>query len=79
MPQAARRALGHEEQRLRHRSRTVLRRFVRHHQRKREQLLKQQFNAQRMFELKIKNLELKIAAAETAVLRRENQQLRRLL
>ena len=79
LPQAARRALGHEEQRLRQRSRRVLRRFVRHHQRKREQLLKQQFNAQRVFELKIKRVELKIAAAETAVLRRENQYLRRLL
>jgi len=79
LPQAARRALGHEAQGLRKRSRTVLRRFVRHHQRKREQLLKQQFNAQRAFELKIKTVELKIAATETAVLRRENQQLRRLL
>jgi exodeoxyribonuclease VII large subunit len=79
LPQAARRALGHEEQRLRHRSRTVLRRFVRHHQRKREQLLKQQFTTRRAFEVKIKNVELKIAAAETAVLRQENQQLRRLL
>ena len=79
LPQAARRTLGHEEQRLRQRSRTVLRRFVRHHQRKREQLLKQQFNAQLAFELKIKHVELKIAATETSVLRRENQQLRRLL
>lgn len=79
LPQAARRTLGHEAQGLRKRSRTVLRRFVRHHQRKREQLLKQQFNTQRVFELKIKNVELKIAATETAVLRRENQQLRRLL
>jgi exodeoxyribonuclease VII large subunit len=79
LPQAARRALGHEEQRLRHRSRTVLRRFVRHHQRKREQLLRQQFSTRRVFEVKIKTMELKIAAAETAVLRQENQQLRRLL
>ena len=79
LPQAARRALGHEAQHLRQRSRTVLRRFVRHHQRKREQLLKQQFVMQRSFELKIKNIELKIAATEAAVLRRENQQLRRLL
>jgi exodeoxyribonuclease VII large subunit len=79
LPQAARRALGHEEQRLRGRSRTVLRRFVRHHQRKREQLLRQQFVVQRGFELKIKNVELKIAATESAMLRSENQQLRRLL
>jgi exodeoxyribonuclease VII large subunit len=40
LPQAGRRALGHEEQRLRHRSRTVLRRFARHHRRRREQLIK---------------------------------------
>jgi len=79
LPQAARRALGQEEQRLRGRSRTVLRRFVRHHQRKREQLLRQQFTMQRGFELKIKNVELKIAATEATMLRRENQQLRRLL
>jgi exodeoxyribonuclease VII large subunit len=78
LPQAARRALGHEAQRLRGRSRTVLRRFVRHHQRKREQLLRQQLTAQRVFELTLKNVELKIVATETAVLRRENQHLRRL-
>jgi exodeoxyribonuclease VII large subunit len=79
LPQAARRALGHEEQRLRRRSRTVLRRFVRHHQRKREQLLKQQFVVQRTFDLRIKNSELRLAALEAAGLRSENQQLRRLL
>jgi len=79
LPQAGRRALGHEAQRLRHRSRTVLRRFVRHHQRKREQLLKQQFAAQRGFELKIINHKLKIATVETSQLRIENHQLRRLL
>jgi len=78
LPQAARRALGQEEQRLRGRSRTVLRRFVRHHQRKREQVLRQQLTVQRVFELTLKNVELKIAAAETAVLRRENYHLRRL-
>lgn len=79
LPRAARRALSHEAQHLRQRSRTVLRRFVRHHQRKREQLLRQQLTVQRVFELTIKNVELKIAATEAAVLRRENQQLRHLL
>jgi exodeoxyribonuclease VII large subunit len=76
LPQAARRALGHEEQRLRHRSRTVLRRFVRHHQRKREQLLKQQFNAHRKFERLVAKYEAKILTMEVNILRRENQLLR---
>jgi exodeoxyribonuclease VII large subunit len=79
LPQAARRTLGHEAQGLRRRSRTVLRRFVRHHQRKREQLLKQQLLMQRGFELKIMSHKIKIAEIETAGLRSENQQLRRLL
>ncbi|GAA4505311.1 hypothetical protein GCM10023172_32960 [Hymenobacter ginsengisoli] len=79
LPQAARRALGHEAQGLRHRSRTVLRRFVRHHQHKREQLLKYQFVVQRGFDVKIQHAALRIAATETALLRRENQQLRQLL
>ena len=79
LPQAARRALGHEAQGLRRRSRTVLRRFVRHHQRKREELLRKQFVVQREFELKIKNYKLRIAAMEAAALRGENHQLRRLL
>ena len=77
LPRAARRALGHEEQRLRQRSRTVLRRFTRHHQRRREHLLRQQFLVRRAFELKISNYKLKIGAVEVAELRRENQLLRR--
>jgi exodeoxyribonuclease VII large subunit len=77
LPQAARRALGHEEQRLRRRSRTVLRRFVRHHQRRREQLLRQRFFLQLGLEKKVKSYELKVMSLETAALRLENQQLRR--
>ena len=76
LPQAARRALGHEEQRLRRRSRTVLRRFVRHHQRRREQLLRQQFSLRLGLEKKVKSYELKAMNLETAVLRRENYLLR---
>ncbi|RYY16150.1 MAG: exodeoxyribonuclease VII large subunit, partial [Cytophagaceae bacterium] len=76
LPQAARRALGHEEQRLRRRSRTVLRRFGRHHQRRREQLLRQQFSLRLGLEKKVKRYELKVMSLETAVLRRENYVLR---
>jgi len=78
LPQAARRALTHEAGRLRQRSRTVLRRFVRHHQRKREALLRQQFQTQKAFELKITNYELKIMTYEVGLLRQENQHLRQL-
>jgi exodeoxyribonuclease VII large subunit len=76
LPQAARRALGHEEQRLRRRSRTVLRRFGRHHQRRREALLRQQYLLLKGFELSVKRFELKAAGLETATLRQENRQLR---
>jgi exodeoxyribonuclease VII large subunit len=76
LPQAGRRALGHEEQRLRRRSRTVLRRFVRHHQRRREQLIKQQFDAHRKFEKVLAKYETTILTTEVLILRRENQLLR---
>jgi exodeoxyribonuclease VII large subunit len=76
LPQAGRRALGHEERRLRRRSRTVLGRFVRHHQRRREQLIKQQFTAHRKFEKLLAKYEAKILTAEVTILRRENQLLR---
>jgi exodeoxyribonuclease VII large subunit len=76
LPQAGRRALGHEEQRLRRRSRTVLRRFVRHHQRRREQLIKQQFDAHRKFEKVLAKYETTILTTEVIILRRENQLLR---
>ncbi len=76
LPQAARRALGHEEQRLRRRSRTVLRRFVRHHQRRREQLLRQRYVMQQGFFKAIKSYELKAMSLEVTTLRQENQLLR---
>jgi exodeoxyribonuclease VII large subunit len=76
LPQAGRRALGHEEQRLRRRSRTVLRRFARHHQRRREQLIKQQANAHRKFEKLLAKYEARILTMEVNILRRENQLLR---
>ncbi|TVT39360.1 exodeoxyribonuclease VII large subunit [Hymenobacter setariae] len=76
LPQAARRALGHEEQRLRRRSRTVLRRFVRHHQRRREQLLRQRYVMQHGFLKAIKGHELKAMSLEVTALRQENQLLR---
>ena len=76
LPQAARAALGHEAQHLRQRSRTVLRRFVRHHQRKREALLRQRFRAKLHFKLEIMKYELKIASLENTTLRRENGLLR---
>jgi exodeoxyribonuclease VII large subunit len=77
LPQAARRALGHEEQRLRRRSRTVLRRFVRHHQRRREQLLRQRYVVHQGFLKAIKNYELKAMSLEVATLRQENLLLRK--
>ncbi len=76
LPQAGRRALDHEAQRLRRRSRTVLRRFVRHHQRRREQLLKQQYEARRHFEKLLAQYEATISRLEVNSLRRENQFLR---
>jgi exodeoxyribonuclease VII large subunit len=76
LPQAGRRALGHEEQRLRRRSRTVLRRFARHHQRRREQLIRQQATAHRKFEKLLMQYEARILTTEVAMLRRENQLLR---
>ncbi len=79
LPQAARRALGHEEKRLRQHSRTVLRRFVRHHQRRREALLRQRFLMQHALAKAVKRYELKVMSLETAGLRRENQMLRQLL
>ncbi|MGI4863240.1 MAG: exodeoxyribonuclease VII large subunit [Janthinobacterium lividum] len=79
LPQAARRALGHEEQRLRRRSRMVLRRFVRHHQRRREALLRQRYLMQRAFELKIINYKLNITTHEATGLQLENRLLRQRL
>lgn len=79
LPRAARQALTQEEQRLRRRSRTVLRRFGRHHQRRREQLLRQRFFLQLGLEKKVKSYELKVMSLETAVFRRENHILRRQL
>jgi exodeoxyribonuclease VII large subunit len=79
LPRAARRALTHEEQHLRRRSRTVLRRFARHHQRRREQLLRQRFLLQHALEKKVVIYELKVLSLETAVLRRENYVLRQQL
>ena len=76
LPQAARRALAREAGHLRQRSRTVLRRFVRHHQRKREALLRQQFAVQRGFEKRVGRIELKVMSLENSALRRENQLLR---
>ncbi|NML64799.1 exodeoxyribonuclease VII large subunit [Hymenobacter sp. RP-2-7] len=79
LPEAARRALGAEAGRLRQRSRTVLRRFGRHHQRRREALLRQRYQVQRAFEKRALSYELKVMSLESGVLRRENQLLRRQL
>jgi exodeoxyribonuclease VII large subunit len=79
LPQAGRQALRHEEQRLRRRSRTVLRRFVRHHQRKREALLRQQFSLQLGLAKKVKGYELRVISMEAAALRQENRLLRQQL
>jgi exodeoxyribonuclease VII large subunit len=76
LPQAARRALTHEEQHLRGRSRTVLRRFARHHQRRREQLLRQRFLMQQGFRKAAMSTELRVMKLEVNLLRRENQLLR---
>jgi exodeoxyribonuclease VII large subunit len=79
LPQAGRRALGHEEQRLRRRSRTVLRRFARHHQRRREQLLRQQYNAHRQFEKLLAKHQTIVTSLEVSALRQENRLLRQQL
>ncbi len=76
LPRAARQTVAHEAQHLRRRSRTVLQRFVRHHQRKREALLKQQFAVQRGLEKWLAAREVQLFLAEAQVLRRENQLLR---
>ena len=76
LPQAAQRALTREAGHLRQRSRTVLRRFVRHHQRKREALLRQRYQTQHAFELKVRSYELRVMGLENTALRRENQLLR---
>ncbi len=76
LPQAGRRALGHEAQRLRRRSRTVLRRFVRHHQRRREQLLRQQYEVRRHFDKLLASYAATVAGLEVQTLRQENQLLR---
>ncbi|RYY20248.1 MAG: exodeoxyribonuclease VII large subunit [Cytophagaceae bacterium] len=78
LPQAARRALGREAEGLRQRSRTVLQRFGRHHQRRREALLRQQFLMQRALAKSVRSYELKVMSLEVVGLRRENQLLRRL-
>ncbi|QKG52740.1 exodeoxyribonuclease VII large subunit [Hymenobacter sp. BRD67] len=77
LPRAARHTLAHEEQRLRRRSRTVLRRFARHHQRRREQLMRQRYLMQQGFIRLSKNHELKIMGYELTGLRRENVLIRK--
>lgn len=76
LPRAARQAVAHEARHLRRRSRTVLQRFTRHHQRRREQLLRQQLTTRWRFELIIKNRELKTVNYEVNILRQENQLLK---
>ena len=76
LPQAARRALGHEAQNLRHRSRTVLQRFGRHHQRRREALLRQRYVMQQGFFKAVKRYELRVMSLEVRELKQENQLLR---
>ena len=76
LPRAARRALAGEEARLRQRSRTVLRRFGRHHQRRRESLLRQQLAVRHGFALWGKNQEIKLLGLEVRGLRAENGVLR---
>lgn len=78
LPEAARRALGAEAARLRQRSRSVLRRFGRHHQRKREALLRQRYQLALNYKLIVMHYELKVAKVENAGLRAENQRLRQL-
>jgi len=79
LPEAARRALGAEAARLRQRSRSVRRRFGRHHQRRREALLRQRYQVQRVFEKQLMSYELTVMSLGNAILQRENQQLRQQL
>lgn len=59
-PRVARRALAQEQHRLRLRGRTLLRRFLRHHRRRREDLLRRRFHLQLALERHLHRAELRL-------------------
>jgi exodeoxyribonuclease VII large subunit len=61
LPRAARRALAREQHGLRQRGRVLLRRFARHHQRRRETLLRRRYQLQLALERTLHRHELRLA------------------
>ncbi|GAA3963508.1 exodeoxyribonuclease VII large subunit [Hymenobacter antarcticus] len=61
LPRAARRALAHEQRGLRQRGRVLLKRFARHHQRRREDVLRRRFQLQLALERHLHRHELRLA------------------
>jgi len=60
LPRAARRALAHEQRGLRQRGRALLKRFARHHQGRREDLLRRRFRLQLTLERHLHRQELRL-------------------
>ncbi|MBH8557780.1 exodeoxyribonuclease VII large subunit [Hymenobacter negativus] len=60
LPRAARRTLAREQRGLRQRGRVLLRRFGRHHQRRREALLRQRYQLQLALERQLHRAELRL-------------------
>lgn len=72
VPRAAQRALAQEQRGLRQRGRALLRRFLRHHRRRREHLLKQGFRLElgvKNYELRVMNYELVASQLEARLLK----------
>jgi exodeoxyribonuclease VII large subunit len=63
LPRAARQLLSHEQRRLRRQGRALLRRFTRHHQRRREEVLRQRFKLQLAVERSLHRAQLRLAVA----------------
>ena len=60
LPRAARRALAHEQLGLRQRGRVLLKRFTRHHRRRREDLLRRRYQLQLTLERHLHRTELRL-------------------
>ena len=60
LPRAARRALAHEQRGLRQRGRALLKRFARHHRRRRETMLRHRFRLQLALERHLHRHELRL-------------------
>ncbi|WP_426060891.1 exodeoxyribonuclease VII large subunit [Hymenobacter sp. B1770] len=67
LPRAARRALAREQRGLRQRGRALLGRFIRHHRRRREVLLRRRFQLQLALERQLHRQELRLAVISEQV------------